>query len=704
MQEAGDSVDTDRGRWNAAVAVGDEKTGPREERYAEYSIILAGETDAVSVEMRATTRYTSFKLLHRAAKLSLGAAVRPLSVVRYGDCLRNRLRVAERRAPQLNAWLNALLLQPRGRLLVRSFMQFDVVAQRNLRPAPRAAPTPVVTAPPPMVAATPSAAAAAAPVAAAAPPPAADADAYATDEGDAPPPAEEAAPRAADIFASASEDAARPSEADVAAANAAEDLFAVATWRSREEFKEELDHKLFGQERTKRQLIDLLVVQQQRPAVGVTTNHFIIQGSPGVGKTTLGRFITTNLARHGVIKRDHMEQATGTSLTGEHVGTTKVKVEEALAKAKGGVLLIDEAYTLADNQYGKEAVAVLLDRMTAPGDPLVILAGYPEKMQRFLDVNQGLRRRIGTTLTLDDYSTAELAEMFWLRTTPGTVWFDATRNPHGLARAPRGWQLDERVTKMEVGLFFARAFPLKEYNSTKNGSLVHGVAGLSYHALAECAAANARQTAHEEARGTVDGYVFQAEHLEEATKQSRRVARRAICDELRGLGDRELRTGAEARSESEIAAERARLQAQLDTLDFRAAVGAAGVRASEPAGGGGAKQRAFYAVTAHDFDGNRYEARGGRSWSEFVQLQKDLRPYLGERTPALSDTANKFDSAAERAAQRVKTLDAWLAEVLRSFARGPPEEAPPRGENIQHVLEVLPLQRFLGMLDDRLTR
>ena len=131
MQEPGSSVDTDRGRWNAAVAVGDEKTGPREERYAEYSIILAGETDAVSVELRATTRYTSFKLLHRAAKLSLGAAVRPLSVVRYGDCLRNRLRVAERRAPQLNAWLNALLLQPRGRLLVRSFMQFDVVAQRT---------------------------------------------------------------------------------------------------------------------------------------------------------------------------------------------------------------------------------------------------------------------------------------------------------------------------------------------------------------------------------------------------------------------------------------------------------------------------------------------------------------------------------------------------------------------------------------------
>ena len=94
MQGAEEPIDTDRGRWNAAVAVGDEKTGPREERYAEYSIILAGETDAVSFELRATTRYTSFKLLHRAAKLSLGAAVRPLSVVRYGDCLRNRLRVA----------------------------------------------------------------------------------------------------------------------------------------------------------------------------------------------------------------------------------------------------------------------------------------------------------------------------------------------------------------------------------------------------------------------------------------------------------------------------------------------------------------------------------------------------------------------------------------------------------------------------------
>ena len=73
------------------MAVGDEKTGPREERYAEYSIILAGETDA-SPSNSARPLGTSFKLLHRAAKLSLGAAVRPLSVVRYGDCLRNRLR------------------------------------------------------------------------------------------------------------------------------------------------------------------------------------------------------------------------------------------------------------------------------------------------------------------------------------------------------------------------------------------------------------------------------------------------------------------------------------------------------------------------------------------------------------------------------------------------------------------------------------
>ena len=344
---------------------------------------------------------------------------------------------------------------------------------------------------------------------------------------------------------------------------------------AREEFKEELDHKLFGQERTKRQLIDLLVVQQQRPAVGVTTNHFIIQGSPGVGKTTLGRFITTNLARHGVIKRDHMEQATGTSLTGEHVGTTKVKVEEALAKAKGGVLLIDEAYTLADNQYGKEAVAVLLDRMTAPGDPLVILAGYPEKMQRFLDVNQGLRRRIGTTLTLDDYSTAELAEMFWLRTTPGTVWFDATRNLRGLARAAR--LATRRARDQDGGRPLLRARlpaqrvqfdqewltrPRRRWPLVPRSRRVRG---------GERAADSARGGAA--APSTVTS--SRRSTSKRRRSKSRRVARRAICDELRGLGDRELRTGAEARSESEITAERTRLQAQLDTLDFRAAVGAA---------------------------------------------------------------------------------------------------------------------------------
>ncbi len=185
--------------------------------------------------------------------------------------------------------------------------------------------------------------------------------------------------------------------------------------------QKELD-QLIGLDHVKKIIKEIyawLYINRLRKENGLKANrqalHMIFKGNPGTGKTTVARLLGKLFFEMNVLSKGHFIEAERADLVGEYIGHTASKTRDLIKKARGGILFIDEAYSLArggEKDFGKEAIDTLVKGMEDYCDDLVvILAGYPKEMDYFLSLNPGLPSRFPLTIEFPDYTVEELVQI-----------------------------------------------------------------------------------------------------------------------------------------------------------------------------------------------------------------------------------------------------------------------------------------------------
>ncbi|MFD2695140.1 AAA family ATPase [Sporolactobacillus shoreicorticis] len=181
-------------------------------------------------------------------------------------------------------------------------------------------------------------------------------------------------------------------------------------------------NRLVGMDQIKhmvRELYAWLYIYRKREEANLKVQkqsfHMLFKGNPGTGKTTVARLLSDLFRDMGILPKGHLIEAERADLVGEYIGQTAQKTRELVKRSLGGVLFIDEAYSLSrggEKDFGKEAIDTLVKQMEDHKDEFIlILAGYSDEMEEFLRMNPGLPSRFPMIMSFPDYSGSELLDI-----------------------------------------------------------------------------------------------------------------------------------------------------------------------------------------------------------------------------------------------------------------------------------------------------